>query len=610
VVTLDKREGFRRATSLIAERRADAAVPLLWALIDRTYLVEDEPKRYLSALAECYAQLGNARAEATIHLYLGDARRAAQRSRDVPVDLARAAVATKRPLDAARSFEHAGLIAHAALQLEQAEDFRGARALWERLAVDARLRDEPYTLGLVAFNLARACASVDDAAAARRATVQSIHLLEAAADSFEAEGLRERAFDCYQVLLGLGRAGAFENLAEGYLNCIRILASDNLKYYVLQYYEDFQEQATERGELHAAATLFREAADFCRRHRLEYERYYRRGAGETHLLAAERSLAEHGAVQIAENAFMAAIEAFNDVGYYTRVREVYDRLARLPLAEKRRDRYRRLSDRLGAIPDDTEEFRRLPEYLRVDMAYPQIWRDDVIEWENRGDPAETMAEILAAPTRSELSRRRALLCRLFALGEGTFDPSGEGQVGAANHVGLATHLGRVELYEALAPLEHLYRSESAEVRAAVLRAVRQLFFKRSFILVARGLADPDSRVRVEAREAVSALHFAHAFDRLARIFRTSADPEVRRAALGAIAKIETLDAVELLIEVLRHGDPSERALAQRHLSQSQFGELEPVLRRAASYESGPAAAALQQILKGTKRGTATGEFST
>ena len=45
----------------------------------------------------------------------------------------------------------------------------------------------------------------------------------------------------------LGRdSGSYENLAEGYINCIRVLKEDNLKFYVLQYYEDFLRISLER----------------------------------------------------------------------------------------------------------------------------------------------------------------------------------------------------------------------------------------------------------------------------------------------------------------------------------------------------------------------------
>ena len=52
-------------------------------------------------------------------------------------------------------------------------------------------------------------------------------MLESVADDFETRGERERAFDCYGVLLRLGRdTGSFETVAEGYLNGIRLM-SDN-----------------------------------------------------------------------------------------------------------------------------------------------------------------------------------------------------------------------------------------------------------------------------------------------------------------------------------------------------------------------------------------------
>mgnify|MGYP000697547622 CR=1 FL=1 len=85
----------------------------------------------------------------------------------------------------------------------------------------------------------------------------------------------------YAVLLQLGKElQSFENLAEGYINCIRVLKEDNLKFYVLQYYEDFLRLALEQKEFHAAATMFREAADYTRRVGLIYDREYLRRAHE------------------------------------------------------------------------------------------------------------------------------------------------------------------------------------------------------------------------------------------------------------------------------------------------------------------------------------------
>ncbi len=591
MAAIDKREAYRKAAQALEGGRPAQALAHLWSLVDRSHLIDEELASYLRMLSKAYVMLDRRRAAATIDLFLGDVDAAFRLSEGEPTDQARCAVAADRPVHAARYFEQAGWLGHAAIRLETAGDDRAARVLWERLADDGRLRDDLYTQGLVRFNLGRACERLGDRAAARRATVQSMHLLEAAADGFETRGQRERAFDCYQVLLTLGRAGAFENLAEGYLNCIRILKEDNLKYYVLQYYEDFQELALEAGELHAAATLFREAAEFARRHNLPYERHYRWRAAETHSAAASETLRDGGSLELAENAFAAAIDAYNSLGAHSKVCEIYSTLAELPLADKRRARYERLRSRLAEEPDEAGQTVAFPDYLRMGTAYPEIWRLDVIEWEQGGDAAETMAEVLQDPKWPDFTRRRALLCRLHQLGSGEAVPSPE------TLEGLAVHLGRVEIYASLAPLEHMVTHGEPRVRAAVLRAVRQLFFKRSFVLVIRGLGDDDPEVRKQALAAVSALHFGHAFDPLARIYRESADPAVRRAALDSIGKIPTIEASEMLIDVLRHGDGAERDLARQLLARGDYPELGSLLRRAAAHETGAAREAMEQILQ-------------
>lgn len=590
MATLDKRDAHRRARAALDSGNAEDALPHLWSLVDRSHLVDEEFLGYLREMGRAYRNLGRKRASATILLFLQHAEDAGRESED-PTDRARASIALERPAEAAKFFNDAGWLGHAAIQLEDAKDDRGARVLWERLADDPGLRDDLYTQGLVRFNLGRACERLGDRSGARKAVIQSMHLLEAAADGFETRGLRERAFDCYQVLLTLGKDGAFENLAEGYLNCIRILKEDNLKYYVLQYYEDFQELALKVGELHAAATLFREAAEFTRRYNLPYERYYRRKSAETQVKAALQMVESGSLHEMAENAYAAAIDAYNDLGAYSKVREIYGSLAQLELGDKRRARYTRLQKRLEGVEDDAGQTVAFPDYLRMETAYPEIWRLDVIEWEQAGDAAETMGEVLQDTKWPDFTRRRALLCRLHQLG------SGETHLTPDTLIGLAHHLGRVEIYASLAPLEHIVESEDARVRAACLRAVRQLFFKRSFVLVMRGLRDDDGSVRREALEAVGALHFGHAFDPLQRIYRSSADPSVRKKALASIGKIPSLEAAEMLIDVLRQGDPEERALVRDLLARADHPEVDNLLRRAAAAETGAVQDAIQRVLR-------------
>lgn len=590
-MNVDKRDAYRRATRALQQERPGEALSYLWSLVDRSHVIDEELEGYLRLMADAYLKLGRGRAAATIMLFLGQVDYAAQISQGVPLDLARCAQVAGHHDRAARYFEEAGWLGHAAIRLEDAGNHRAARVLWERLADDVRMHDHPYTQGLVRFNLAMACARLGDKTASRRHTIQSMHLLEAAADGFETQGMRERAFDCYQILMTIGKQGSFENLAEGYLNCIRILREDNLKYYVLQYYEDFQEMALERGELHAAATLFREAADYARRQAMPYARHYQKRGAETHVFAAERTLSEGGTAELAENSYAAAIDAFNELGLYSAVREIYGRLAELPLSDKRKARYLKLKRRLQEMRDDTTPMASFPEYLRMDTAYPEIWRLDVIEWEQAGDPAETMAEVIQDAKWPDFTRRRALLCRLAQLGSGEPVPS-EATLGH-----LAGYLGRVEIYAALAPLEAMYESESASVRAAVLKAVRQLFFKRSFVLVIQGLADPDEGVRREALAAVTALHFGHAFDPLSRIYREASEADVRRAALTSIGRIPSVQAAELLIDVLRHGEKGERELAKELLGRADHAEITPLLQRAAAAETGVARQEFDHVLR-------------
>ncbi|MEM1418324.1 MAG: HEAT repeat domain-containing protein [Myxococcota bacterium] len=587
---IDKRDAWRRATAAMESGRPEEALGPLWSLIDRAHLIDEEFVGYLRKMGQAYQALGRDRAAATVLLYLGQVE-AALRTSEAPTDQARAHLLLGRPTEAAKRYDEAGWLGHAAICLEEAGDERGARVLWERLSDGATLRDDLYVRGLVRFNYGRACGRLGDTSAARKAIVDSMHLLEAAADGFETRGLRERAFDCYQVLLTLGKDGAFENLAEGYLNCIRILKEDNLKYYVLQYYEDFQELALSRKELHAAATLFREAAEFCRRYNLPYERHYRERAAATQVLAAEKLLENGAPEQMAENAYAAAIDAYNDVGSYSRVREVYGSLAELDLGDKRKARYARLQKRLAGVADEEGQSVPFPDYLRMDTAYPEIWRLDVVEWEQDGDAAETMGEVLLDAKWPDYTKRRALLCRLHQLG------SGDEVLTPDTLVGLAGHLGRVEIYTTLGPLERIYEHEDGRVRAAAMEAVRQLFFKRSFVLVMKGLEDPDPDARKQALEAVGALHFTHAFDPLQRIYRSSPESDVRYKALGSIGRIPSPEAAELMVEVLLQGDAKEREIVRDQLQRNDLPEVDALLRRAVATETGQARERLERVLR-------------
>ena len=89
------------------------------------------------------------------------------------------------------------------------------------------------------------------AAAHRRSPVRpaplgiGARMLESAADDFETRGEPVRAFDCYRVLLRLGKAtGSFEKVAEGSLNASASPTEDRRA--AMQYYDDFLAYASSR----------------------------------------------------------------------------------------------------------------------------------------------------------------------------------------------------------------------------------------------------------------------------------------------------------------------------------------------------------------------------
>jgi len=169
-----------------------------------------------------------------------------------------------------------------------------------------------------------------------------------------------------------------------------------------------------------------------------------------------------------------------------------------------------------------------------------------------------------------------MLTRLAALELEAVEGRAPADAALAN---LADLLGRVELYTILSPLERLFRSPSAQVRLAVMRAMERLMFKRTFVSARQGLADPDRMVRAQACKTVEALRFPHAFDPLGRIYRESSDPEARTAALRAIARIDTAEAAELLLGVFQHEAQLERGAALEALKRARGAAFLELARR-------------------------------
>jgi hypothetical protein len=472
--------------------------------------------------------------------------------------------------EAAREMEDAGMVATAAIYREKAKEWPAARALWSRLAHVTERGNDAYVAALVRFNLARCAKQCGDPRQAREAIVASVRLLEEAADHFESIGQRERAFDCFQVLVQLGReSGAFEDVLEGFVNCIRILREDHLKYFALQYFEDALAAAKERGELSAAATLAREAADYARVLGMpSASAHYIVMQAELWRDVAKQHLTRGAPAEIAENALLAAILAFGEVGHYGRVGGLYRELAQMELEESRKKHYARAAKRYDGVRDEPTDTAPLPSHLRQDNHFPDVWHVDLIEWEQQGSAAEACADVLLDRRWPDLIRRKAMLARLTAFAVESRPEDGSGPATAAR-VRLADQLAQLQLYAVLSPLEKLFTRTERQVKVAVLSAMQQLFFKRSFVTVRAGLRDGDPAVVEQAAKAVGSLYFQHAFDPLSRIVREHPQAHVRASALGALARVDTMEAAEFLLGILEHGAPADRTAALDGLKRSR-----------------------------------------
>lgn len=576
-----------QAESLVAQGRFREAEKYYRELVAQTHVIDYEYDDWLRRLADIYRQLERRREAGYIYLYLHyfDLARECFPADEAMEDRARILEVEKRWQDAAELYEKAGLSVHAAHAHERAKQHEAAADGWDHLIRAGALRERAYEAALVHFNYGMAMSRVDvESAAGRRALIDSQRRLEQVADDFESRGERERAFDCYQILLKLGRdSGQFENLSEGYLNCIRVLKEDNLKFYVLQYYEDFIKLALERAELHAAATLYQEAADYAVRAGLPYDRHYQGRAAETWVRCAEKHLADKAPIEMAENAFLASISCYSGVGDYVRVREAFERLSDLELPEKKRERYAAIARRYAQAGQDGGDAPAFPDYLKQQHAYADIWFVDLVEWELGGDPHRVAVSIVGDLRYPNGIRRRALVVILTLADAATRREEAEPDT----LVRVADLLGELQSYAALNPLERLYEHDDARVRRAAVRALRFLYFKRAFVIVRRALADHDSGVREAAVEALRGLHFPHAFNPLARIYSESEDPSVRTAALDSIGKIQSIEAGEFLVGVLRQEEGALREVAKRALAGLDNADVFPILRQYYEIETNP-----------------------
>lgn len=575
----------RAEAAMRAGRHAEAVTHLrkLVAVVDR---IDFEYEEWLRALAESLRALGEKGEAAACMAYLGA-------TTDPDPAAFEAAVAQAQQGDeqalrrlalrgiylsraghhraAATNFAAANMRVHQAIELERAGDDAGACQIWREFVDGDRLVDHPYELALARINYGLALLRLGDEEA-RRAVGEATTAVEQVADQFETDGLRERAFDCYQLLARVGlSAGAFENVAEGYLNSIRILKDDALKLDALRLYEAFVALARRSGEHHAVAGILREAADYCTRAGLPYADDLRLRSGEAWIKTAQVAQEAGHPVQIVENAFVSAGEAFASVRAFRQTAAVYEYLAELEALGRTRERYRRLRTRLGQSPEDAPRPVPVPEFLKQVPEYEEVWYVDLAEWELDGDAALIAAGVMADRRFPDFVRRHGLLL-VLELERSASLPAVE----------IVRRLQAIRAYPVIAALEQLYRVGDADVQREVARAMGSLRFKRSFALLNDALRSSGKAIRAEATESIKSLFFPHAFDRLRRIFESRDLPEAdeaKAAALKAIGRINTVEALDFLCDRLREGVQPYADHALTAIAELSNGDLVPYLRQ-------------------------------
>src|SRR5262249_25679268 len=145
--------------------------------------------------------------------------------------------------------------------------------------------------------------------------------------------------------------------------------------------------------------------------------------------------------------------------------------------------YGRLAGRFAGAPvDDGGGGLPFPQYPRPPRADGDIWFLDLLEWGHGGGPGRVGPALVGDLRYPHGIPRRAvnLILDVSAARAG-------GQIGADALARGAQSLGELQSYAALAPLERLYGHDDARVRRASVRALRHLYFKRSFGLLQKGL---------------------------------------------------------------------------------------------------------------------------
>lgn len=211
-----------RADAMLASHRPAEAARLYLTLLQLPHTGDATVDRWLGKLSECYRMLGRRQ-----HLgYLDEFSERYDRALEALAPQgsppkqqsargrllsyrARALQPKQKGLpvyrEAALAYAEAGLLVQAAIAWFRAEDRVAEQRAWEQALASPRLEGRLYERALVHYNLGCSFLATRQNPTARTHFIEAQRLLEEAAEDCERSGQLDRSFDCYAMLIQIGR---------------------------------------------------------------------------------------------------------------------------------------------------------------------------------------------------------------------------------------------------------------------------------------------------------------------------------------------------------------------------------------------------------------------
>src|SRR5690606_32199286 len=155
---------------------------------------------------------------------------------------------------------------------------------------------------------------------------------------------------------------------------------DNLKHHALRLYQQTIDQAEAVSEYAAAATLAREMTEYAQAQGLTAvaDHALSRQARAWAKLAAHHT-EQRAPTELVHAALHASLLAHAELGHYASVAEHYARLADTSTNPRKQQLYRRAHERTAGTKDPPSP--PADPYLGQHHPPPEVWFDDLIEWE-------------------------------------------------------------------------------------------------------------------------------------------------------------------------------------------------------------------------------------